>query len=162
EKGRELARQLVFDERKFDANGTVTFDPLTEFMAYYADAKTEVASAQAEPATVEENLKQRIINGNKQNIEKVLEQALQKYPALEIINSILLDGMRVVGELFGAGQIQLPFVLQSAETMKAAVRFLEPHIPKSSSGASKGKMVIATVKGDVHDIGKNLVDIILS
>jgi 5-methyltetrahydrofolate--homocysteine methyltransferase len=162
EKGRELARQLVFDERKFEADGTVTFDPLTEFMAYYADAKTEATAAQAEPATVEENLKQRIINGNKQNIEKVLAEALQKYPALEIINSLLLDGMRVVGELFGAGQIQLPFVLQSAETMKAAVRFLEPHIPKSAGSNSKGKMVIATVKGDVHDIGKNLVDIILS
>ncbi len=162
DKGRELARQLVFDERTFQADGTVIFDPLTEFMAHYADAKVEAAKVQAEPATVEENLKQRIINGNKQHIEKVLAQALEKYPALEIINTILLEGMRVVGELFGAGQIQLPFVLQSAETMKAAVRFLEPHIPKSAGGNSKGKMVIATVKGDVHDIGKNLVDIILS
>jgi 5-methyltetrahydrofolate--homocysteine methyltransferase len=163
-KGRELARQLVFDERKFGPDGTVTFDPLTEFMAYYADAKDSGGPVkQEEPKTVEENLKQRIINGNKQNIEKILDEALQKYPALEIINTILLEGMRVVGELFGAGQIQLPFVLQSAETMKAAVRHLEPHIPKVAGGSNaKGKMVLATVKGDVHDIGKNLVDIILT
>lgn len=163
EKGRELARQLIFDERKFSPDGTVTHDPLKEFMAYYADAKTDAGPAKEEaPKTIEENLKQRIINGNRQNIEKVLQEALQKYSALEIINTILLDGMRVVGELFGAGQIQLPFVLQSAETMKAAVKFLEPHIPKVGGGISKGKMVLATVKGDVHDIGKNLVDIILS
>src|SRR5439155_23833391 len=124
--------------------------------------KAQRPTKQETPKSIEEDLKQRIINGNKQGIEKVLDQALHKYPALEIINSILLDGMRVVGDLFGSGQIQLPFVLQSAETMKAAVRFLEPHIPKASGGTSKGKMVLATVKGDVHDIGKNLVDIILS
>jgi 5-methyltetrahydrofolate--homocysteine methyltransferase len=153
----------VFDERQFSADGTVTYDPLTEFMAYYANAKEGAAvKEQEEPKTVEENLKQRIINGNKQNIDKVLEEAMKKYSALDIINSILLEGMKVVGELFGSGQIQLPFVLQSAETMKAAVRVLEPHIPKVGGGISKGKMVLATVKGDVHDIGKNLVDIILS
>lgn len=163
EKGRELARQLMFDERKFAPDGTCTYDPLKEFMAYYADAKSESGPVtQKEPKSVDENLKQRIINGNKQNIEKVLEEALNKYSALEIINNILLEGMKVVGELFGSGQIQLPFVLQSAETMKTAVRYLEPHIPKVGGGTSKGKMVIATVKGDVHDIGKNLVDIILS
>ncbi len=163
EKGRELARQLVFDERKFGADGICIYDPLKEFMAYYAGAKADAGpTAKEEPKSVEENLKQRIINGNKQNIEKVLETALEKYSALDVINTILLEGMRVVGELFGAGQIQLPFVLQSAETMKAAVRYLEPHIPKVAGGTSKGKLVIATVKGDVHDIGKNLVDIILS
>ncbi|MFN0118698.1 MAG: methionine synthase [Elusimicrobiota bacterium] len=163
EKGRELARQLVFDERKFSSDGTCVFDPLKEFMAYYAGAKDETSvSKKVEPKTVEENLKQRIIDGNKQHIEKVLEEALGKYSALEIINTILLDGMRVVGELFGAGQIQLPFVLQSAETMKAAVKYLEPHIPKVGGATTKGTMVLATVKGDVHDIGKNLVDIILS
>jgi len=163
EKGRELARKLVFDERERDAEDNVTFDPLHAFMAHYADAKSSAGPAASKVAkTVEEELKQRIIDGNKQNIDKPLAQALEKYPALEIINTILLDGMRVVGELFGSGQIQLPFVLQSAETMKAAVRFLEPHIPKNASGRTKGKMVLATVKGDVHDIGKNLVDIILS
>lgn len=162
EKGRELARQLVFDERKFAPDGTVTYDPLKEFMAYYANTKSADLAPAAAPKSVEEDLKQRIINGNKQNIDKVLEKALASHPALEIINDVLLDGMRVVGELFGAGQIQLPFVLQSAETMKTAVRYLEPHIPKAGGGISKGKMVLATVKGDVHDIGKNLVDIILS
>jgi len=114
------------------------------------------------PKTVEEDLKQRIINGNKQGIDKPLNEALKKYPALQIINKVLLEGMKVVGELFGSGQIQLPFVLQSAETMKAAVKHLEPHIPKVEGGTSKGKIVLATVKGDVHDIGKNLVDIILT
>ncbi|MCG3203869.1 MAG: Methionine synthase [Elusimicrobia bacterium] len=163
EKGRELARQLIFDERKYGPDGTVIYDPLHEFMAIYANAKTPSdLPVQEQPKSVEENLKQRIINGNKQNIEKILAEALKKHPALDIINNILLEGMRVVGDLFGAGQIQLPFVLQSAETMKAAVRFLEPHIPKVGGGNTKGKMLIATVKGDVHDIGKNLVDIILS
>ncbi len=163
DKGRELARQLVFDERKREADGTVIYDPLNAFMDHYAGVKAEVGKSTAKVyASVEDELKQRIIDGNKQNIDKPLTTALEKYPALEIINTILLEGMRVVGELFGAGQIQLPFVLQSAETMKTAVRFLEPHIPKNSAGNSKGKMVLATVKGDVHDIGKNLVDIILS
>lgn len=162
EKGRELARQLVFDERKFNKDGVCIYDPLKEFMAYYADAKSTSGPVKEEPKTVEENLKQRIINGNKQNIDPILQEALKKYSALEIINNILLDGMKVVGDLFGAGQIQLPFVLQSAETMKTAVKILEPHIPKVGGNISKGKMVLATVKGDVHDIGKNLVDIILS
>jgi 5-methyltetrahydrofolate--homocysteine methyltransferase len=163
EKGRELARQLVFDERKFGPDGTCTYDPLTEFMAHYANVKADTGVSKTDEAkTVEERLKNRIINGNKQNIDIDLSSALQKYGALEIINTILLDGMRVVGELFGSGQIQLPFVLQSAETMKAAVKYLEPHIPKVGGNTSKGKMLIATVKGDVHDIGKNLVDIILS
>jgi len=163
EKGRELARQLIFDERKFDKKGNVTFDPLLEFMAHYTGVKAEAAKAKQEkPKNVEEDLKQRIINGNKQDIEKPLNKALKKYPALKIINEILLEGMKVVGELFGSGQLQLPFVLQSAETMKAAVKHLEPHIPKMAGGVSKGKIVLATVKGDVHDIGKNLVDIILT
>jgi 5-methyltetrahydrofolate--homocysteine methyltransferase len=163
DKARELARQLVFDERQFSSDGICTYDPLREFMAYFSTQTSSVDKGQKEePATVEENLKQRIINGNKKNIEKVLEEALKKYPALEIINDILLGGMKVVGDMFGAGQIQLPFVLQSAETMKAAVKFLEPHIPKVGGNVTKGKMVLATVKGDVHDIGKNLVDIILT
>ena len=162
-KGRELARKLIFDERQFAPDGTVTFDPLKELMAAYAGTKEEAASSKEEESkSIEDALKQRIINGNKQKIELLLEEALKKYSALEIINNILLDGMRTVGNLFGSGQLQLPFVLQSAETMKAAVRCLEPHIPKQSGKVTKGTMVLATVKGDVHDIGKNLVDIILT
>ena len=157
EKGRELARQLIFDERK------PGFDPLTELMAHYSES-SEIASKakQEEPKTVEEALKRRIIDGNKQAIEKLLDEAMKKWGPLDIINTILLDGMRVVGELFGSGQMQLPFVLQSAETMKAAVRYLEPFMPKADTGKHKGRLVLATVKGDVHDIGKNLVDIILT
>jgi 5-methyltetrahydrofolate--homocysteine methyltransferase len=157
EKGRELARQLIFDERKEG------FDPLTTLMAYYSEA-TEIRSGaqREEPKTIEEKLKHRIIDGNKQGIESLLDEALQTQGPLDIINTVLLDGMRVVGELFGSGQMQLPFVLQSAETMKTAVRYLEPFMPKADVGRHKGKMVLATVKGDVHDIGKNLVDIILT
>src|SRR6185295_4003186 len=103
-----------------------------------------------------------IIDGKKLGIEKPLEEALNAgYAPLDIINKILLEGMKKVGELFGAGQMQLPFVLQSAETMKAAVAYLEPFMQKTE-GSEKGVIVLATVKGDVHDIGKNLVDIILS
>ena len=141
EKGRELARQLIFDERKEG------FDPLTAFMAHYADAK-EIAGAakREEPKTAEEQLKKRIIDGNKQGIERLLDEAMKTRGPLDIINTILLDGMRVVGELFGSGQMQLPFVLQSAETMKSAVRYLEPLMPKADIGKHKGKMVLATVK----------------
>jgi 5-methyltetrahydrofolate--homocysteine methyltransferase len=120
--------------------------------------KKEVA---AMPAAVEDRLKRRIVDGEKLGLEADLNEALTKYTALDIINDILLDGMKTVGELFGSGQMQLPFVLQSAETMKAAVKFLEPHMERVE-GSSKGTMVLATVKGDVHDIGKNLVDIILT
>jgi 5-methyltetrahydrofolate--homocysteine methyltransferase len=95
-------------------------------------------------------------------LEAELSTALEKYSALDIINNILLEGMKVVGDLFGSGQMQLPFVLQSAEAMKAAVRFLEPLMEKKGGATAKGTMVLATVKGDVHDIGKNLVDIILT
>jgi 5-methyltetrahydrofolate--homocysteine methyltransferase len=107
-------------------------------------------------------LKQRIIDGDKIGLDNDLAEALKTYPALDIINTILLGGMKVVGELFGSGEMQLPFVLQSAETMKAAVKYLEPFMEKSAGDTSKGRMVLATVKGDVHDIGKNLVDIILT
>jgi len=155
--GQELARQLIFDERREG------FDPLTALMAHYAEAKEVSARAQKEePKTVEDKLKVRIIDGNKQGIEAILDEALKTRGPLDIINTVLLDGMRTVGELFGSGQMQLPFVLQSAETMKAAVKYLEPFMPKSDIGSHKGKMVLATVKGDVHDIGKNLVDIILT
>src|ERR1041385_1874064 len=140
-----------------------TYDPLKEFLAHYADAK----SAKSETASyanmsVEEKLKQRIIDGDKLGLDDDLRDALTKYTALHIINEILLGGMKVVGELFGAREMQPPFVRQSAETMKAAVKFLEPYMEKVEGEQSKGVMVLATVKGDVHDIGKNLVDIILT
>jgi len=144
-------------------NIVVTYDPLKEFLAHYADAKSaksEIVSYAG--MTIEEKLKQRIIDGDKLGLDDDLREALTKYSALEIVNDILLGGMKVVGELFGAGEMQLPFVLQSAETMKAAVRFLEPFMEKVEGEQSKGVMVLATVKGDVHDIGKNLVDIILT
>jgi len=132
-------------------------------MAHYSQAAEISAKAKREePKTVEEQLKARIIDGNKQGIEKQLDEAMKKWGPLEIINTILLDGMRVVGDLFGSGQMQLPFVLQSAETMKTAVKYLEPFMPKADVGSHKGRIVLATVKGDVHDIGKNLVDIILT
>ncbi len=144
-------------------NIVVTYDPLKEFLAHYADAKSAKSETVSYAGmTVEEKLKQRIIDGDKLGLDDDLREALQKYSALEIVNDILLGGMKVVGELFGAGEMQLPFVLQSAETMKAAVKFLEPFMEKVEGEQSKGVMVLATVKGDVHDIGKNLVDIILT
>jgi 5-methyltetrahydrofolate--homocysteine methyltransferase len=112
--------------------------------------------------STEEKLKHHIIDGEKIGLEDNLKLALEKYPALEIVNDILLDGMKTVGDLFGSGQMQLPFVLQSAEVMKTAVKFLEPFMDKVEGESNKGVMVLATVKGDVHDIGKNLVDIILT
>jgi len=115
----------------------------------------------AVPLTLEERLKARIVEGEKPGLEPLLDEALRIHDPLTIINEILLDGMKRVGELFGSGQMQLPFVLQSAEVMKTAVGYLDRFMSKSD-GQSRGKIVLATVKGDVHDIGKNLVDIILS
>ncbi|MBI3189091.1 MAG: B12-binding domain-containing protein, partial [Ignavibacteriales bacterium] len=164
EKARDLCRQLIFDERKFETiDGTVkcVYDPLTELMAHFASHKGEKKEAKVKTGTVEERLKNRIIDGDKVGLQKDLDEALTRYAALEIVNTILLDGMKVVGDLFGSGQMQLPFVLQSAEVMKSAVAYLEQFMDKADS-TSKGTMVIATVKGDVHDIGKNLVDIILT
>lgn len=158
---RELHRRLIFDERKFDANGTCVSDPLQEILAFYADKSVQKREIVAMPTAVEDRLKRRIVDGEKVGLEADLNEALAKYSALDIINNVLLDGMKTVGELFGSGQMQLPFVLQSAETMKTAVKFLEPHMERVE-GMSKGVMVLATVKGDVHDIGKNLVDIILT
>lgn len=145
-------------------NKKVIYDPLIELMDYYSSIKFDKKEEKDEDKNkpVEEILKSKIIEGDKINIDIELNEALKKYSAIEIINNILLDGMKVVGELFGSGQMQLPFVLQSAECMKAAVKFLEPYIEKVEENTSKGKMVLATVKGDVHDIGKNLVDIILT
>ena len=139
----------------------LVYDPLTELMAYYATHTAAKKEPAAVSAKVEDRLKQRVIDGDRVGLHADLDEALKTYPALAIINTILLDGMKTVGELFGSGQMQLPFVLQSAEVMKAAVAHLEQFMDKASS-ASKGIMVLATVKGDVHDIGKNLVDIILT
>lgn len=161
---KEFCRQLIFDERRFDNNGQCTYDPLMEMLAYYEanEATTVEKKQKALPEAIEDRLKYRIINGEKTGLDTDLTAALQQYSALMIINDILLDGMKTVGELFGKGEMQLPFVLQSAEVMKVAVSFLEPYMEKVEGGHAKGVIVLATVKGDVHDIGKNLVDIILT
>ena len=153
---RELSRKLIFDER------SEGFDPLHKLMEVAASKKGETKAAKKEKAgTIEDRLKNRIIDGDRVGVNDDLDEGLRKYKPLEIINTILLDGMKVVGDLFGSGQMQLPFVLQSAEVMKTAVAYLEPFMDKADV-STKGTMVIATVKGDVHDIGKNLVDIILT
>ena len=140
-----------------------TYDPLIELMSYYkGKMDTDEVKKEKKLVSIEDKLKLRIIDGDKVGIETDLDEALKKYEALKIINDILLGGMKVVGDLFGSGQMQLPFVLQSAECMKVAVRHLEPFIDKVEGESSKGTLVLATVKGDVHDIGKNLVDIILT
>ena len=158
----QVCRQLIFDERRFEGDVCV-YDPLTELTTLFEGATTKRDRSGDESLPVEERLKRHIIDGERIGLEEQLTKALEKYPPLEIINVFLLDGMKVVGELFGSGQMQLPFVLQSAETMKAAVAHLEPFMEKKDAGNNaKGTVVIATVKGDVHDIGKNLVDIILS
>jgi 5-methyltetrahydrofolate--homocysteine methyltransferase len=153
------ALDLIYDRR---AEG---YDPLQKLMALFegATAKSLKAGKAEELAALplEERLKRRIIDGEKNGLEADLDAALETTPALDIVNKTLLDGMKVVGELFGSGQMQLPFVLQSAEVMKTAVAYLEPHMEKSDD-EGKGTIVLATVRGDVHDIGKNLVDIILS
>ncbi|MCB9030701.1 MAG: methionine synthase [Deltaproteobacteria bacterium] len=152
----KICLDLIYDKR---AEG---YDPLFKLIEKLQGAKASVYDQEEiDSGTVEEVLKRRIIDGRKPEIEKHLDKALKKYSAVEIINKILLDGMRTVGELFGSGEMQLPFVLKSAETMKTAVSYLEQYMDKLDS-QDKGTLVIATVKGDVHDIGKNLVDIILS
>jgi 5-methyltetrahydrofolate--homocysteine methyltransferase len=160
----DLARKLIYHDR---ADG----DPLQKYMAHFAGVskQPEADLAPVESLSVEDKLKRCIINGEKalgegskrQSIEQILEDALQKYSPLEVINTVLLDGMKTVGELFGARKMQLPSVLDSAGVMKQAVAYLEPKMEKAE-GTQKGTIVLATVKGDVHDIGKNLVDIILS
>jgi 5-methyltetrahydrofolate--homocysteine methyltransferase len=157
----KVARDLIYDRREF-AGDVCTYDPLTQFTTLFENVKAKAAKKESKGATVEERLKNHIIDGEKIGLEAELTTALETHPALDIINNILLDGMKVVGDLFGSGQMQLPFVLQSAEAMKAAVRFLEPFMEKKGGATAKGTLVLATVKGDVHDIGKNLVDIILT
>ena len=157
----KVARELIYDERKFEGDVCV-YDPLTEFTKLFEGVKSKTTKKASKGETVEERLKNHIIDGEKIGLEAELKAGLEKYSPLDIINTILLDGMKVVGDLFGSGQMQLPFVLQSAEAMKSAVRFLEPFMEKKGGATAKGTMVLATVKGDVHDIGKNLVDIILT
>jgi 5-methyltetrahydrofolate--homocysteine methyltransferase len=157
----KVALDLIYDRREFEGD-VCTYDPLTEFTRLFEGVTTKSKKKEARGETVEERLKYHIIDGEKLGLEGNLKLALEQYSALDIINNILLEGMKVVGDLFGSGQMQLPFVLQSAEAMKAAVRFLEPFMERKGGATSKGVMVLATVKGDVHDIGKNLVDIILT
>ncbi|MGN9784440.1 methionine synthase [Nonomuraea sp. ZG12] len=156
---RQVALDMVYDRRREG------YDPLQRFMDLFegVDAAAVRAGRSEELAALPlwERLKRRIIDGEKKGLEADLDDALSQRPALEIINEVLLDGMKTVGELFGSGQMQLPFVLQSAEVMKTAVAYLEPYMDRVE-GETKGRIVLATVKGDVHDIGKNLVDIILS
>ncbi len=158
----QVCRDLIYDHRRFDGDICV-YDPLTKLTELFAGKTTKKDPSSNANLPVEERLKQHIIDGERLGLEEALKQALQDYPPLDIINIFLLDGMKVVGELFGSGQMQLPFVLQSAQTMKAAVAFLEPFMEKKEGdNNAKGTFIIATVKGDVHDIGKNLVDIILT
>jgi len=148
----QWALDLIYDRQRED------YKPLQLLTNLGAPAKVAEATEQL---PLEEKLRRHIIDGDKQKLPQHLDEAMAKYAPLDIINDHLLAGMKVVGDLFGSGQMQLPFVLQSAEVMKTAVAYLQPFMPKSE-GQSRGRMVLATVKGDVHDIGKNLVDIILS
>ena len=158
----KICMDLIYDKREFDGD-ICTYDPLGELTTLFAGKKAKKSEAVDKNLPIDERLKQHIIDGERIGLDEALAEALQQYPPLDIINTFLLDGMKVVGELFGSGQMQLPFVLQSAQTMKAAVAYLEPYMDKEETDdRGKGKFVIATVKGDVHDIGKNLVDIILS
>ncbi|MFI4882946.1 MAG: B12-binding domain-containing protein, partial [Phycisphaerales bacterium JB064] len=139
-----------------------SYDPLQAFIDLFKDIDSVGSTAEEKKdLTLEERLRAHIIDGEKEGLHAALDEAMEQYKPLEIVNDHLLDGMKTVGELFGSGQMQLPFVLQSAEVMKMAVAHLEPHMEKIE-GQGKGTIVLATVKGDVHDIGKNLVDIILS
>ncbi|MDQ3895743.1 MAG: methionine synthase, partial [Actinomycetota bacterium] len=152
----DVCLDLVYDRRR---DG---YDPLQELLALFEGVSSATLVKEDRSGwPVQERLKQRIIDGDRDGLTDDLDDALRTTPALAIVNDTLLAGMKVVGDLFGSGQMQLPFVLQSAEAMKAAVAYLEPHMEKSDQGG-KGKIVLATVKGDVHDIGKNLVDIILT
>ncbi len=162
----DAALELIYDKREYDAEGNVSYDPLTNYLDVFSGVDTATAkqsrAAELAALPLKERLERRIIDGEKKGLESDLDEALAAgTSALEIINDNLLKGMQEVGELFGRGEMQLPFVLQSAEVMKSAVAHLEPHIEKTND-SGKGRILLATVRGDVHDIGKNLVDIILS
>lgn len=151
-----VCQDLIFDRR------SPGYDPLTKLLEIFADVSTiDAVKEDRTDWTIEQILRQRIIDGDREGLTDDLDRAMSDGIApIDIINEYLLDGMREVGELFGSGRMQLPFVLQSAETMKTSVAYLEPHMAKTGESSAKGKLVLATVKGDVHDIGKNLVDII--
>jgi 5-methyltetrahydrofolate--homocysteine methyltransferase len=155
EEERTTAEDLIYDRRREG------YDPLQAFMALFEGRAAEGKVARKRADAIEERLKDRIVDGDKVGLPEDLDAAMKRYKPLDIINDILLGGMKVVGDLFGSGKMQLPVVLQSAETMKMAVAHLEPHMERVE-GQQKGTIVLATVKGDVHDIGKNLVDIILT
>jgi 5-methyltetrahydrofolate--homocysteine methyltransferase len=159
EEQREVALDMIYDRRADD------YDPLQKFMGLFegvsASSTRESRAAELAAMPLFERLEKRIVDGEKDGLEGDLDEAMAEVPPLDIVNNTLLAGMKTVGELFGSGQMQLPFVLQAAEVMKTAVAHLEPHMEASEDGG-KGRIVLATVKGDVHDIGKNLVDIILS
>ena len=162
----DVAMDLIYDRRKFDQNGDIEYDPLSKFLQLFENIEVtstkESRAAELAALPLDERLQRRIIDGEKVGLTDDLKIALDSsIPALTIINDYLLSGMKTVGELFGKGEMQLPFVLQSAEVMKTAVAYLEPFIEKTDD-EGRGKILLATVKGDVHDIGKNLVDIILS
>ena len=159
----QICRDLIWNKKP--NNQPDDYDPLTSFLDLFEDIETIKAKDKKEPyegLSTTERLSRRIIDGNKSGLDTDLDEALScGLGALEIVNDVLLKGMKEVGELFGAGKMQLPFVLKSAETMKAAVKHLEPHMEKTDQ-SGKGQIILATVQGDVHDIGKNLVDIILT
>ena len=162
---KEVALDLIYDRRIFDGENC-TYDPLSEFLQLFEGvelaASRNIRASELAALPLKERLERRIIDGEKVGLTDDLDSAMAEgIKPLAIINDHLLEGMKVVGELFGKGEMQLPFVLQSAEVMKSAVAYLEPHMEKTSD-AGRGRMLLATVKGDVHDIGKNLVDIILS
>jgi 5-methyltetrahydrofolate--homocysteine methyltransferase len=165
ERHKEVALDLIYDRRKYDGE-TIVYDPLTEFLQLFEGvelaASRNVRASELAALPLTERLQRRIIDGEKVGLSDDLDTAMAEgIKPLTIINDYLLEGMKVVGELFGKGEMQLPFVLQSAEVMKTAVAYLEPHMEKTDD-EGRGTMLLATVKGDVHDIGKNLVDIILS
>ncbi len=162
---REVALDLIYDRRVFEGDNCV-YDPLSEFLQLFEGvelaASRNIRASELAALPLKERLERRIIDGEKVGLTDDLDSAMSEgIKPLTIINDHLLEGMKVVGELFGKGEMQLPFVLQSAEVMKSAVAYLEPHMEKTSD-AGRGRILLATVKGDVHDIGKNLVDIILS
>ena len=162
----KVALDLIYDRREYAADGELIYDPLSKLLEIFSGVEItsskESRAADLAALPLLERLQRRVIDGEKVGLDLDLTQALaEKHTALEIINDHLLQGMKTVGELFGKGEMQLPFVLQSAEVMKTAVALLEPFIEKTDD-QGRGKILLATVKGDVHDIGKNLVDIILS
>ncbi|MDP6542055.1 MAG: dihydropteroate synthase, partial [Phycisphaerales bacterium] len=166
---KQAALDLIYDRRAFSRGGTglpvhiddESFDPLQQFISLFDDTNDEGRFEDARSLSIEEWLQTHIVDGEKKQLIDHLDEAMRKYTPVEIINDYLLAGMKTVGELFGSGQMQLPFVLQSAEVMKMSVKHLEQHM-KKGEGHKRGRIVLATVKGDVHDIGKNLVDIILT